>query len=170
MPNQKAARKARQAAVVVTADPVALALNDNTVPATALPGQDPKQHQEMLEALGLATKPTDPKVAKLRAEVVELEKQVKAKKAELRAAETGGKVVSRVFGVSLYEAAIAILSVEKRPMGCKELVKLADERGLWSSPSGLTPDATLYARLLSDMNGKTPKVCRPAPGLFALRS
>ncbi len=61
--------------------------------------------------------------------------------------------------LSLVDAAIEVLKAEKRPMGAKELVKLAVERGLWIPTKAKTPDQSLYGGLYLEMkNSRSPRV------------
>ncbi len=72
--------------------------------------------------------------------------------------------------LSQIEAAIQILGKSKVPMNCMAMVEAMQVQGLWSTPGGATPDATLYASILREINGKGKdarfeKVDR---GMFAL--
>ena len=50
-----------------------------------------------------------------------------------------------------------------------ELVEAMEAKGLWKSPGGKTPDATLYASILRDLRkGKDARFKKAAPGKFAL--
>ena len=72
--------------------------------------------------------------------------------------------------LSLVDAAIEVLKAEKRPMGAKELVKLAVEHGLWIPTKAKTPDQSLYGGLYLEMkNSRTPRVKKSAEkGKFEL--
>ena len=72
--------------------------------------------------------------------------------------------------LSLVDAAIEVLKAEKRPMGAKELVRLAVERGLWIPTKAKTPDQSLYGGLYLEMkNSKSPRVRKSAEkGRFEL--
>jgi hypothetical protein len=50
--------------------------------------------------------------------------------------------------MSQIEAALAFLAKTKEPMNCKSMVEAMQVEGLWTSPGGVTPDATLYASIL----------------------
>ncbi len=39
----------------------------------------------------------------------------------------------------------------RKPMNCKEMVEAMEAQGLWSTPGGKTPHATLYASILRDI-------------------
>ena len=72
--------------------------------------------------------------------------------------------------LSLVDAAIEVLRDEKRPMGAKELVRLAVERGLWIPTKAKTPDQSLYGGLYLEMkNSRSPRVRKSAEkGKFEL--
>lgn len=55
-------------------------------------------------------------------------------------------------------------------MNCKSLVEAMQAQGLWSSPGGATPDATLYASILREINtkGKDARFKKVDRGQFAL--
>lgn len=62
--------------------------------------------------------------------------------------ETSSKKLSQI------EAAIIILGKSNDPMNCKEMVEAMQVAGLWSTPTGATPDAMLYASILREINAK----------------
>ena len=47
-----------------------------------------------------------------------------------------------------------MLEGSREPMNCKALIEAMAERGLWKSPGGATPWATLYSALLREINEK----------------
>jgi hypothetical protein len=51
--------------------------------------------------------------------------------------------------ISQIEAAIIVLGKSKDARNCKAMVE-----GVWSSPGGATPDATLYASILREISAK----------------
>ena len=71
--------------------------------------------------------------------------------------------------LSALDAAFTLLSGSDSPMSAKDLVAAAAARGLWSSPGGKTPEATLYAAILREINAKGDKsrFKKTARGLFA---
>ena len=62
--------------------------------------------------------------------------------------QLAGKKLSQI------EAAIQILGKSKNPMNCIAIVEAMQVQGLWSTPNGATPEATLYASILREINGK----------------
>jgi hypothetical protein len=74
--------------------------------------------------------------------------------------------------ISQIEAAIIVLGKSKNAMNCKEMVEAMQVAGLWSTPNGATPDATLYASILREIKnkGKDSRFRKTDRGLFALAS
>ncbi len=56
--------------------------------------------------------------------------------------------------VSALDAAAQVLAQAGRPMRVKEIIAAVTEQGLWSSPNGKTPEATLYAAILREISTK----------------
>ncbi len=56
--------------------------------------------------------------------------------------------------VSALDAAAQVLSSAEKPMGAQELIAAMAEQGLWKSPAGKTPHATLYAAMLREVAAK----------------
>jgi hypothetical protein len=74
--------------------------------------------------------------------------------------------------LSQIDAAVQVLGKSKEPMNCKTLVEAMAKQGLWTSPGGATPDATLYASILREINtkGKAARFKKVERGQFALAS
>ena len=69
---------------------------------------------------------------------------------KLRAAKQGhegGKL-------SALDAAAKVLGESGQPMTCKEMIETMSARGLWTSPGGRTPEATLYSAILRELKVK----------------
>ena len=56
--------------------------------------------------------------------------------------------------VSALDAAAQVLRKAAKPMTSKALIAAMAEQGLWSSPNGKTPHATLYAAMLREIGAK----------------
>ena len=56
--------------------------------------------------------------------------------------------------MSALDAAAKVLKQAGEPMNCKALITAMAEQGLWTSPAGKTPHATLYAAILREINTK----------------
>jgi len=52
---------------------------------------------------------------------------------------------------SALDAAAEVLKAADKPMRAQELIAAMAEQGLWSSPAGKTPHATLYAAILREI-------------------
>ncbi|MBL8810829.1 MAG: winged helix-turn-helix domain-containing protein [Planctomycetaceae bacterium] len=52
---------------------------------------------------------------------------------------------------SQIEAAFQVLVKAKEPMNCQAMVEAMATQGLWTSPGGKTPQATLYAAILREI-------------------
>ncbi len=59
--------------------------------------------------------------------------------------------------VSLLSAAAIVLAATKEPMRAPQILEAITKRGLWSSPSGKTPEQTLYAALIREIAAKGDK-------------
>jgi hypothetical protein len=56
--------------------------------------------------------------------------------------------------VSALDAAAQVLGSSKEPMNCQELIEAMAAKGLWTSPNGKTPHATLYAAICREIKVK----------------
>ena len=71
--------------------------------------------------------------------------------------------------VSALDAAATVLDKASKPMRAGELITAMAEKGLWKSPGGKTPHATLYAAILREINakGKDARFKKVERGQFA---
>ena len=71
--------------------------------------------------------------------------------------------------VSALDAAAQILAKADKPMNSRDLITAMSEQGLWSSPKGKTPHATLYAAMIREINekGKGARFAKVDRGMFA---
>jgi hypothetical protein len=83
-------------------------------------------------------------------EAAKLEK-ARAAKAKKTKATDGEKTPKRV---SALDAAAQVLKSAGKPMRAQELVAAMAEQGLWTSPAGKTPHATLYAAMTREERDK----------------
>jgi hypothetical protein len=67
------------------------------------------------------------------------------------------------------DAAAIVLADAGKPMRSKELIAEMARRGLWTSPGGKTPEATLYAAILREIGAKgtAARFARAGKGEFA---
>ncbi|MCO6454777.1 MAG: winged helix-turn-helix domain-containing protein [Pirellulaceae bacterium] len=98
------------------------------------------------------------------AKAAKVTKPAKATKAPKPTAKADAKKLSQI------EAAIQVLAEAGEPMNCKAMVEAMTAQGLWSSPGGATPDATLYSSILRDINtkGKDARFKKTDRGHFTL--
>ncbi len=70
--------------------------------------------------------------------------------------------------VSALDAAYKVLSASKEPMRAVDLIAEMEKDGLWKSPGGKTPEATLYAALIREIaaKGKESRFKKADRGLF----
>lgn len=67
------------------------------------------------------------------------------------------------------DAAAIVLADAGKPMRSKDLIAEMAKRGLWTSPGGKTPEATLYAAVLREIGAKgtAARFARAGKGEFA---
>jgi hypothetical protein len=58
--------------------------------------------------------------------------------------------------VSAIDAAARVLAEASEPLNAKQLIDAIVAQGLWSSPAGKTPHATLYSAILREIKAKGP--------------
>jgi len=70
---------------------------------------------------------------------------------------------------SALDAAAQVLSESKEPMNTRQMIEVMAAKGLWTSPGGKTPHATLYSAILREINekGKDARFTKTERGKFA---
>ena len=65
-------------------------------------------------------------------------------------------------------AGLQVLKERKVPMTCPEMIDVMAKEGLWVSPGGKTPAATLYAAIARSIkdDGKSPPFTKTDRGKF----
>ena len=91
-----------------------------------------------------------PKAAVATGEKVKAADKPAAKKGKSKKA-SGEQKPKRV---SALDAAAQVLAKAEKPMRAQELIAAMAEQGLWSSPAGKTPHATLYAAMMRESRDK----------------
>jgi len=91
----------------------------------------------------------------------ESDKLAKVRKAKKAAADKPKRV-------SALNAAAEVLKASDTPMRAKEMIEAMAARGLWSSPNGKTPEATLYAAIIREIatKGDAARFHKTERGLF----
>lgn len=56
--------------------------------------------------------------------------------------------------ISALDCAAQVLREAKAPMRCKDMIAAMQTQGLWTSPNGKTPEATLYSAILREISKK----------------
>ena len=71
--------------------------------------------------------------------------------------------------LSALDAAAKLLEASQEPMNSKALVEAMAAKGLWSSPGGKTPHATLYSAIIREISvkGKESRFKKTDRGNFA---
>lgn len=70
--------------------------------------------------------------------------------------------------VSALDAAARVLSAADKPMRCADMISEMESKGLWKSPGGKTPAATLYAAIIREIaaKGATSRFAKHERGVF----
>ncbi len=70
--------------------------------------------------------------------------------------------------LSAIDAAAQVLAGSKVPMRAKEMIAAMEAKGLWKSPGGKTPEATLYAAIIREIaaKGKDARFKKHERGVF----
>ena len=73
--------------------------------------------------------------------------------------------------VSAIDAAAQVLAASKEPMNAKEMIEAMAAKGLWTSPGGKTPHATLYSAIIREVatKGKESRFVKTERGKFAAK-
>ncbi len=74
--------------------------------------------------------------------------------------------------VSAIDAATQVLKKAAKPMRAQDMIAAMATQGLWKSPGGKTPHATLYAAIIREIatKGKAARFKKVDRGLFAFKS
>ena len=88
---------------------------------------------------------------------------------ETRPAKTKKVKEPKAKKVSAIDAAAQVLASSKEPMNCMALVEAMATQGLWESPGGKTPSATLYSAIIREIatKGKESRFAKKDRGMFA---
>ena len=73
--------------------------------------------------------------------------------------------------LSALDAAAQVLTSSREPMNAKELIEAMAAKGLWTSPGGKTPHATLFSSLIREITtkGKESRFVKTERGKFAAK-
>jgi HB1, ASXL, restriction endonuclease HTH domain len=100
--------------------------------------------------------------------------KAKAPKAEASPKAKQGKVTKEAKDkkLSAIDAAAQVLASSKEPLTAKEMIEAMAAKGLWTSPGGKTPWATLYSALIREiaLKGKDSRFVKAERGKFAAKA
>ncbi len=70
--------------------------------------------------------------------------------------------------LSALDAAAQVLAAATEPLNCQQLIEAMTTQGLWTSPGGKTPHATLYSAMVREINvkGKEARFTKTERGHF----
>ena len=96
-------------------------------------------------------------------------KQTKAPKTNKRKGQKKPAADAKPKRLSALDAAAQVLQKSGQAMRSTEMIAAMAEQGLWTSPKGKTPHATLYAAILREISakGKEARFRKVERGLFA---
>lgn len=97
-------------------------------------------------------------------------KKADPKPAKVETAKTPEPAATPAKKLSQIAAAEQVLADTGKPMTCGEMIETMTAKGLWASPAGKTPAATLYASILRLIRakGKDARFQKIARGQFAI--
>jgi hypothetical protein len=101
--------------------------------------------------------------------VIEKEAKKKGAKAEPAKATKKAKAAKVEGKLSALDAAAQVLASAKEPLNTKAMIEAMAAKGLWTSPGGKTPHATLYSAILREIQvkGKEARFVKTDRGHFA---
>jgi hypothetical protein len=138
-----------------------------TAPKKATPKPAPKKPMPLVDPrIAEKAKALDAAVAKLATPGLKATRK-EAPKAEPKPGAKPEPKKARKMGA--LDAAAIVLADAGKPMRSKELIAEMAKRGLWTSPGGKTPEATLYAAILREIGAKgaAARFARAGKGEFA---
>jgi hypothetical protein len=73
---------------------------------------------------------------------------------------------------SAIDAAAKLLAEVNTPMNCIELIEAMASKGLWESPGGKTPHATLYSAIIREigLKGEASRFVKSERGRFTIKA
>jgi hypothetical protein len=138
-----------------------------TAPKKATPKPAPKKPATLVDPrIAEKAKALDAAVAKLATPGLKATRK-EAPKSEPKPGAKPEPKKARKMGA--LDAAAIVLADAGKPMRSKELIAEMAKRGLWTSPGGKTPEATLYAAILREIGAKgtAARFARAGKGEFA---
>ncbi|RIK82897.1 MAG: hypothetical protein DCC68_05120 [Planctomycetota bacterium] len=95
----------------------------------------------------------------------------KAKVAKTSTKTTNAKKPKVDGKMSALDAAAKVLADAREPMNTKAMIEAMAAKGLWTSPGGKTPHATLYSAIAREINdkGNDARFVKAERGKFAAK-
>ena len=123
------------------------------------PEDQPSSNNEEFDMATKTKKAKAPKATKAKADGATKTKKAKAPK------EAKEKKLSAI------DAAAQVLAASKEPKNAKEMIEAMAAKGLWTSPGGKTPHATLYSAIIREIatKGKEARFSKTERGKFAAK-
>src|SRR5262245_56904065 len=117
----------------------------------------------------MAAKKTTTKKATKATKPAKAAKPAKGAKAEAKKPRKAEKANGKLSAI---DAAAKVLADAGEPMGSKQMIEAMATKGLWTSPGGKTPHATLYSAILREIatKGNEARFVKTERGKFAARS
>jgi HB1, ASXL, restriction endonuclease HTH domain len=96
-------------------------------------------------------------------------KSSKAKKPAAKTAKPSKNGDAKPKKLSALDAAAKVLAESKEPLNTRQMIEAMAKKGLWTSPDGATPWATLYSAILGEVaaKGKDARFKKTDRGHFA---
>ena len=129
------------------------------------PEDQPSSNDEEFDMSTKKTSKKAPKVTKAKADATPKAKGDKPAKKAKAPKEPKEKKLSAI------NAAAQVLAASKEPMNAKEMIEAMASKGLWTSPGGKTPWATLYSAIIREIatKGKESRFVKKDRGQFAAK-
>ena len=112
-------------------------------------------------------------VARTRTMTTKTKKPANKKSAVKKAAPKtkAAKAPAVAEKLSALDAAAKVLADAKEPLNTKQLIEQMAAKGLWTSPGGKTPHATLYSAIAREIQvkGKEARFTKTERGHFAAK-
>jgi hypothetical protein len=97
----------------------------------------------------------------------------KATKMAVKSTKATGKKSNepKAKKVGALDAAAQVLAASKGPLNVKEMIEVMATKGLWTSPGGKTPHATLYSAIIREiaLKGTESRFVKKDRGQFAAK-
>jgi hypothetical protein len=89
-----------------------------------------------------------------------------------RAKKTKAAGEAKAKKLSAIDAAAQLLAETGEPMNTRQMIEAMATKGLWTSPGGKTPHATLYSAILREINekGKDARFTKTERGKFTAKA